>query len=59
MSDDPHHRKPGAHIATGFHRDFTYRPEQTKRQMQDILADAARNTAAIKPPKETDRADRK
>lgn len=45
-------KKPGARLATGWSRGFENLPELTKREQADMLAEAARNTAAIKPPEE-------
>lgn len=43
--------KPGMLVATGWARDFTGPEELSKRQKQDMIADAVRNTAAMKPQK--------
>lgn len=52
--------KPSGRLATGWTRDFTNETELSKRQQQNMLADAVRNTAAMKPqkPKESRRNDR-
>lgn len=45
-------KKPSARTATGWVRGFENLPELSRREQQEMLADAARNTAAIKPPQE-------